>query len=454
MHRADDLALSGGTDGAAQRNTPFARAVAEAAARLSISEFSWLEDSESRAAGREHAAAVAAELPLASRRLPLAGKLAKSEDEQAGGKPRGGDPAAAGDVPRVGVEWWDDALLNPRLRKARTEARKARAGAGSIPGAEYSQAFFGEEEAPAAALGDAGTGAPTWLGGLSLPGAAAAAAIWTGLAGVGVSAHEHKAGAEGEDEEDGAGNGAARMEDGDGSDSGSDSESESGSDPSSSESGGGGVAPEHLLGARLPQRTGALLERALEFWKLRMRTFDLIQHPPMVKAAAAAQASGLSGGVAALQHPPEYKLRKTKEERRKARKQARAAKREETRMLLKLGVIKPPDPKLKLSNFMRVLQQDAYLDPTAAEARARAQMQSRHEAHMAANEARRVTPAERREKKRRKFLVLKQGDSLQRVAVRLPALAHPKHRFKLDAAARQCGVGGVCLMVHGWVGNR
>ena len=185
-----------------------------------------------------------------------------------------------------------------------------------------------------------------------------------------------------------------------------------------------------------------------------MKTFSHVQHPPMVKASVAAEAAGLSGGVAALQRAPEYELRRTKEERRKARKQARAEKREELRMLLKLGVVKPPDPKLKLSNFMRVLQQEAYLDPTAAERRAREQMEGRHEAHMAANEARRVTPAEKREKKRQKLLVLRAGDSLQRVAVRLPALAHPKHRFKLDAAARQCGVGGVCVMVHGWVGVR
>ena len=56
---------------------------------------------------------------------------------------------------------------------------------------------------------------------------------------------------------------------------------------------------------------------------------------------------------------------------------------------------------------MRVLKDEAVLDPTAMEKEVREQMAEREQAHQDRNLARMLTPAERREKKMRKIQEMK-----------------------------------------------
>ena len=65
-------------------------------------------------------------------------------------------------------------------------------------------------------------------------------------------------------------------------------------------------------------------------------------------------------------------------------------------------MLEPPKPKVKISNLMRVLTDEATVDPTAIEKEVRKQMEERASAtRTETREA--ATPAERREKKIRKL---------------------------------------------------
>ena len=68
-----------------------------------------------------------------------------------------------------------------------------------------------------------------------------------------------------------------------------------------------------------------------------------------------------------------------------------------------LGLVPPPEPKFKLSNFMKVLGEHAVSDPSKMEKRVLAQVAQRATNHEMRNEARKLTPQEQREKRRRKL---------------------------------------------------
>lgn len=99
----------------------------------------------------------------------------------------------------------------------------------------------------------------------------------------------------------------------------------------------------------------------------------------------------------------------TKKERKKLRRQNRREAWKEEQEKIRLGLEAPPEPKLRISNLMRVLGTEAVQDPTKIEAHVRQQMAKRLKAHEDANAARRLTADQRREKKARK---LKEDTSL------------------------------------------
>ena len=70
---------------------------------------------------------------------------------------------------------------------------------------------------------------------------------------------------------------------------------------------------------------------------------------------------------------------------------------------VRLGLEEPPEPKMRISNLMRVLGTEAVADPTKMEAHVRAQMAKRQRAHEEANAARKLTPEQRSEKKTKKM---------------------------------------------------
>ncbi|CAG5077489.1 Similar to PRPF3: U4/U6 small nuclear ribonucleoprotein Prp3 (Homo sapiens) [Cotesia congregata] len=93
----------------------------------------------------------------------------------------------------------------------------------------------------------------------------------------------------------------------------------------------------------------------------------------------------------------------TKKERKKLRRQNRREAWKEEQEKIRLGLEPPPEPKLRISNLMRVLGTEAIQDPTKIEAHVRQQMAKRLKAHEDANAARRLTVDQRREKKARKL---------------------------------------------------
>lgn len=168
------------------------------------------------------------------------------------------------------------------------------------------------------------------------------------------------------------------------------------------------------------------------------RTYKLVQHPVPVRPL----------GVSALGDRPAVVLPMylTKQERKKLRRTTRQERELEKRDKMMMGLIPAPEPKFKLSNFMKVLGDQAVADPSLVEARVLQQMQKRVLNHEMRNQAAKLTPQERREKKQRK----RQEDTSRgaHVAVfRVRDFSNLKHRFKVDVNAQQyflSGTGRLC----------
>lgn len=134
----------------------------------------------------------------------------------------------------------------------------------------------------------------------------------------------------------------------------------------------------------------------------------------------------------------------TKKEQRKLRRQRRAADQQDKRDRIKMGLLPPEPPKVKLSNLMRVLTSEAVSDPTKIEARVRREIAARKEAHERQNAERKLTEEQRREKKERK----KEGDEKKGLycqVYRVKHLVSPRHKFKVRRNARDHALTGVCV---------
>ncbi|CAK7198675.1 U4/U5/U6 small nuclear ribonucleoprotein prp3 [Sporothrix eucalyptigena] len=160
---------------------------------------------------------------------------------------------------------------------------------------------------------------------------------------------------------------------------------------------------------------------------------DLVQHPipiepPQDKLVPAAK--------------PMYL---TKQEQKKLRRQRRMAELKETQAKIRLGLVPAPPPKVKRSNLMRVLGEEAVQDPTAVEARVNREIAGRFDKHMEANEARRLTKEQRHEK-----LAASQdkdaAKGIHMLIFRITTLANGQHRYKIWKNAEQLALTGVCVM--------
>lgn len=85
------------------------------------------------------------------------------------------------------------------------------------------------------------------------------------------------------------------------------------------------------------------------------------------------------------------------------RRQNRREVQKEKAEKIRLGLEKPPEPKLKISNLMRVLGSDAVQDPTKMEAHVRKQIQERQNKHVLDNAQRQLTREEKTAKSIRKM---------------------------------------------------
>ena len=135
----------------------------------------------------------------------------------------------------------------------------------------------------------------------------------------------------------------------------------------------------------------------------------------------------------------------TKTERKKVRRQRRAEALKEMQAKVRLGLEPPPPPKIKKSNLMRVLGEEAVKDPTAVEARVNREIKERHENHLRANEERKLTKEQRRAK-----LAANQEKDLARgihvLVFRIETLANGRHRYKININAEQLVLTGICIL--------
>ncbi|KAL4984829.1 pre-mRNA processing factor 3-domain-containing protein [Aspergillus falconensis] len=153
-----------------------------------------------------------------------------------------------------------------------------------------------------------------------------------------------------------------------------------------------------------------------------------------------------------LLEPPQEKLKPeqkamylTPKEQAKIRRQRRMADLKEQQAKIRLGLEPAPPPKVKKSNLMRVLGEQAVKDPTAVEARVNREIAERREKHEAANEERKLTKEQRHEK-----LARQQAQDAERGLImtvyRIDSLANGRHRFKISKNAEQNALTGVCVM--------
>lgn len=143
--------------------------------------------------------------------------------------------------------------------------------------------------------------------------------------------------------------------------------------------------------------------------------------------------------------PPPKPLFLTPKEQAKIRRQRRMADLKEQQAKIRLGLEPPPPPKVKKSNLMRVLGEEAVKDPTAVEARVNREIAERLDKHLATNEARKLT----KEQKHEKLAEKQDKDAAKGIHVsvyRIESLANGRHRFKISKNAEQHALTGVCIM--------
>ncbi|XP_031432876.1 U4/U6 small nuclear ribonucleoprotein Prp3 isoform X2 [Clupea harengus] len=135
----------------------------------------------------------------------------------------------------------------------------------------------------------------------------------------------------------------------------------------------------------------------------------------------------------------------TKREQKKLRRQTRREGQKEVQEKVRLGLMPPPEPKVRISNLMRVLGTEAVQDPTKVEAHVRAQMAKRQKAHEDANAARKLTTEQRKEKKVKKLKEdLTQGVHI--AVYRIRNLTSPAKKFKVEANANQLYLTGTVVL--------
>ncbi|KAJ3299257.1 hypothetical protein HK104_009560 [Borealophlyctis nickersoniae] len=163
---------------------------------------------------------------------------------------------------------------------------------------------------------------------------------------------------------------------------------------------------------------------------------NLVQHPVPIQPPAEAA-------------PPKPKpLMLTKKERKKLRRQRRQEAMKEKQDKIRLGLLPPEQPKVKISNLMRVLGQEAVQDPTKVEAHVRAQMAARQKKHQDLVDSTKLTDEQRKEKKRQK-LQEDTSNTAQVAVFRITDLSNPQHKFKVDKNAQQYNLTGVAINYSG-----
>ena len=110
-----------------------------------------------------------------------------------------------------------------------------------------------------------------------------------------------------------------------------------------------------------------------------------------------------------------------------------------------MGLIPAAEPKFKLSNFMKILGDQAVADPSKIEQKVMEQMKKRELNHEMRNQARKLTPQERKEKEKKKNM----EDTSKCVHVgvfKVNDLSDKKKQFKIDVTAQEHYLSGIVLI--------
>ncbi|CAB1106584.1 unnamed protein product [Ectocarpus sp. CCAP 1310/34] len=135
----------------------------------------------------------------------------------------------------------------------------------------------------------------------------------------------------------------------------------------------------------------------------------------------------------------------TKKERKRIRRTTRMEREREKQDKIALGLLPTPEPKMSMSNFMQVLGDQAVVDPSKVEALVMGQVHRRKAEHEARNQAAKLTPQEKRDKRKRKLLE-DTSKELQVAVYRVADMSDPKRRFKVDVNAQQRYLTGGVVM--------
>jgi U4/U6 small nuclear ribonucleoprotein PRP3 len=153
-----------------------------------------------------------------------------------------------------------------------------------------------------------------------------------------------------------------------------------------------------------------------------------------------------------LLQPPQEKflqpikpLMLTSKEMAKLRRQRRRADMKEEQARIRMGLVPPPPPKVKKSNMMRVLGEQAVKDPTAVEARVNREIAQRQNDHEQANVDRALSK-EQREEKLKAQQASDAARGLKIAVFRVDDLSSGKHRYQVDVGAKQNALTGVVVM--------
>ncbi|SPJ11815.1 U4/U6 small nuclear ribonucleoprotein PRP3, putative [Plasmodium sp. DRC-Itaito] len=135
----------------------------------------------------------------------------------------------------------------------------------------------------------------------------------------------------------------------------------------------------------------------------------------------------------------------TPQERKKLRKRKRQEKEREKQDKIRIGLMPPPPPKMKLSNLMRVMGNNALAQPSKIEYAVREQMKERELRHFEENQKRKLKPEERTKKKINKWRSNSEDEN-DVLLIYITNLCNKKHIFKIDINAQQLHLTGVCFM--------
>lgn len=158
---------------------------------------------------------------------------------------------------------------------------------------------------------------------------------------------------------------------------------------------------------------------------------NLIEHPPIKKPPGPDQS--------AVQVP----IFLTPKERKKLRRQNRKNVEMEKQEQIKLGLLPKPEPKLKRSNIMYALGNEAIVNPSLAEQMVREQEEKRKQAHSEHNESRKLSLEEKRAKKLRKIQEDLSITGTYVSVFRILDMSSQSLKFKITQNAKQLTMTGV-----------